>query len=354
MVARADAVADFRPIPGNFYDVREKVLAGYLMSTTRYGWGSVVGGARVEQVENRSRALASVGGALRPIEIDNDDTSIYPSVHVNYDFARDQRLRLSLTTGASRPDFDQLRPNFTFDDSARTVSGGNPNALPEKATGLDAYWEWYVQPQGYVMFGAFYKDVLDVLFTDTKTFGSDVLNTPAVDRSQYTFSTLLNGGSGHIYGLEAAVQQQVEPFLGRLGLPGWMGGFGISANLTLNDSEAEKPDGTKVSLPGTSDVVYNVGVYYEKYRVSARLNYQRRSEWLDAIGSPVDGGDQYWAADDEMDFSLRYAINRQFEVYFDAVNLLDNAGRRYSRDPASTIEWERFGRRYIGGFRVSL
>lgn len=155
-----------------------------------------------------------------------------------------------------------------------------------------------------------------------------------------------------------------------------MGGFGITANLTLNDSEANKPafaasniPARKVRLPGTSDTVYNIGGYYEKYGFSARLQYQRRSAWLDGIANDLaDAGDTYWAADDELDFSARYAITPNFEVYFDASNLLDQPGRRFA-EPGNlltatgtptpftdnlTIEWERFGRRYSGGIRFTF
>jgi len=70
-----------------------------------------------------------------------------------------------------------------------------------------------------------------------------------------------------------------------------------------------------------------------------------------------------------MDFSARYAITKNFEIYFDASNLLNQPGRRYS-DPGNllratgttgtkdssgqTIEWERFGRRYSGGIRFNF
>ncbi len=71
---------------------------------------------------------------------------------------------------------------------------------------------------------------------------------------------------------------------------------------------------------------------------------------------------------DEFDFSMRYAITPNFEVYFDASNLLDNPGRRFA-EPGNlltaqgsaspfqdnlTIEWERFGRRYTGGVRITF
>ncbi|MGL4313903.1 MAG: TonB-dependent receptor, partial [Sphingomonas sp.] len=114
------------------------------------------------------------------------------------------------------------------------------------------------------------------------------------------------------------------------------------------------PDGSQIALPGTSDVVLNIGGYYERYGLSIRLNYQRRSDWIDAFGPAADGGNFYWAADDELDFSARYAVNRNLEVYFDASNLLDQPGRRYVRSSAYTIEWERFGRRFTGGVRFNF
>ena len=220
----------------------------------------------------------------------------------------------------------------------------------------------------------FAKKVKDVLYRETRTFGSDALNSNNVDRSAYTFSGITNGGDGRIYGFEAAAQLQLEPWTASLGLPDWMGGFGITANFTLNDSEVTKPAvGTvparKVRLPGTSDVVYNVGGYYEKYGLSMRLQYQKRSTWLDGIADDLtDAGDTYWAADDELDFSIRYAISENFEIFADATNLLNQPGRRYSEPgnlltatgtptPSSTnqtIEWERFGRRYGGGVRVTF
>lgn len=352
-VAKAQTIADYEPLLENFYNVREQVFAAYLMGTVRYDWGSILAGARVEHIKNTGRAFSidEENDTFAPVTAKNDLTLVYPSLHFNFDVASDKKLRLSFNSGAARPDYDQLRPNFTYNDSDQAISGGNPDAKPERAFGVDGYFEWYVQPQGYVMVGAFYKKIKDVLFDSSRTFNSDVLGA---DRSQYILSTILNGGDGYIYGAEAAVQQQLEPYTTSLGLPDWVGGFGLSANITLNKSSATTPDGEKVSLPGTSDVVYNVGAYYEKYGLSLRLNYQKRTAWLDTLGAPADGGHQYWAADDEMDFSIRYAITPNFEIYADASNLLNQPGRRYVRESQYTLEWERFGRRYTGGVRINF
>jgi TonB-dependent receptor len=377
----------FAPATGNIYDVREQVYAGYVMANVKYDWGSVVGGARVEQVKNRGIAAATIGSVTAPVTAESEGTLVFPSLHLNFDVQDDQKIRLGFTSGAARADYDQLRPNVVIDDSNARVSGGNPSVKPERSYGVDAYYEYYIQPQGYFMLGAFYKKVEDVLYTSRRVFGSNALDSNGIDRSGYAFSGITNGGSGRVMGVEAAAQLQLDPYTADLGLPDWMGGFGITANATYNDSEVTKPEfvtvlGTgaaqtiridtparKVPLPGTSKVVYNVGAYYEKYGLSLRLQYQNRTNWADGFADTVDdAGDTYWANDDELDFSARYEISNGIEVYFDAANLLNNPGRRFS-DPSNiltaqgvptpfssqyTIEYERFGRRYSGGIRVNF
>ena len=69
---------------------------------------------------------------------------------------------------------------------------------------------------------------------------------------------------------------------------------------------------------------------------------------------PVTNGDVYWDDDEELDLSIRYSLNDNFEIFFDAVNLTDDAGRRYGDDPGHPIEYETFGRRYIAGVRFSF
>lgn len=385
---RAKTVQGFTPLSANHYNVRERILAGYVMANSKFDWGSVVGGVRVEKVSNRGRALATIPGVTGEIEAKSSTTMAFPSLHVNFDVEDDKKLRIGFTSGAARADYDQLRPNVVVNDADQRISGGNPTVKPEKAYGVDAYYEWYVQPQGYFMLGAFYKRVEDVLYTSRRTFGSNALDTNGIDRSGYAFSGITNGGKGRVFGFEAAVQFQLEPYVADLGLPDWMGGFGITANATYNDSEVTKPEivevtGTgaaqvvrvvtperRVPLPGTSEVSYNVGAYYEKYGLSLRLQYQNRTTWADGFADDVgpDAGDTYWADDDELDFSARYELFDGFEVYFDASNLLNNPGRRYA-DPSNilnakgipavrngqyTIEWEKFGRRYTGGIRFTF
>ncbi|KQN82929.1 TonB-dependent receptor [Sphingomonas sp. Leaf67] len=360
LVDRAKTVGRYVDQTANLYDVNERIYSAYAMATVVTEWGNVVGGARIEHIRNDSGAF---GTGPQRLEVKTSQTLVYPSLHINYDVNENTKARLSFSTGAARPDYDQLRPNLSINDGNFTIEGGNPAAKPEKAMGVDAYVEYYAAPSGFLSFGAYYKRLRGVLFDTTRTVGNDLLNFGGVDRSQYLYSTIDNGGDGSILGVEGAIQQQLDPFVTDLGLPDWVGGFGIQLNATLNRSRAETPDGRRVPLPGASNAVYNIGAYYEKYGFSARVQYQNRSRWLDDLGAfdvingvnrGVDGGDFYWAKDNELDASLRYAVTSQVELFGNFSNLLNGPGRRYVRDARYTIERETFGRRYQAGVRVNF
>ena len=352
----------------NYFRVQEKILAGYAMGTLDQTWGNLVFGARVERTENSGEAFATLGGVRQIVTAQKEDTQVYPSAHVNWDLNEEMKVRVGVTTGASRPDFDELRPNFTFNDATLSISGGNPDAGPEKAVGVDAYFEWYLQPRGFFSAGVYYKDISDVLFVQSGVFNRDILNSGGIDRSGYTLTTLRNGGAGYIRGVEFALQQSVETYLEGRNLPDWLSGFGVQANVLINDSEVTVPaiggvPARKVPLQGSSDLVYNASIYYERYGLSARLAYQFRTEWgqstgeyqvLNGVVVPVTNGDVYWDDDEELDLSIRYAIAENLEWFFDAANLTDDAGVRYADDPGHPIEYETFGRRYIMGVRFNF
>jgi TonB-dependent receptor len=343
----------------NYYEVNEQVFAGYLMGTSFFNWGNIVAGVRVEHVKNTSTAnvQTTVNGdtAFIPSTLSSDQTLAFPSLHANWDVHPDMKLRLSFNTGAARPDYPILRPNLTFNDIEEVVSGGNPLARPEKARGVDLYYEWYMPSRGFFSVGVYYKDLEDVLFdVEFPQFGITDFDQPGLQRSSYIYRTTGNGGSGSLKGLEVAFSQPFEGLARSMNLPDWVGGFGVQANLTLNDAEATTPDGRTTTLPGASDLLYNVSGYYEYSGFSARVSWQWRKAWLDSLGSNTTVGDNYWGDVGRLDLSMRYEVNRNVELYFDANNLLDEPGIRYVGDPLRVIEFEKFGARYMWGARLNF
>jgi TonB-dependent receptor len=352
----------------SYWKVGEEIIAGYLMGKVELDWGSIVGGVRAEQFTNTGAAIATVASQRRFINTESDDTLLYPSVHVNWDINDEMKLRVGLTTSASRPDFNNLRPNVVISDVNRTISGGNPAAEPEKQQGIDVYYEWYMQPEGFLSAGVFYKDISDFLFTELRAFGSDSLNSDGIDRSSYTFSGIQNGGDGSLQGFEIYYNQSAQDFVTRSGLPDWLGGFGTSLSATFVTSEVNLPAivnstgvitraARDVRLPGTSGQIYNAQISYEKYNLSVRLAYQWRNAWIQGLGQgpAADGanGDTYWDDDEEVDLSIRYKLSDNLEWFFDAANITDAKAQRYRGQDIYSIETEQFGERYIMGLRFN-
>jgi TonB-dependent receptor len=287
LIARGVAKPNISRQNEAFYAVTEQTFAAYGMASSKFDWGNVVYGLRLETTKNTGEGRSPVNAA--PVKAESDDKiEAYPSIHVNYNLNDEMKVRLGFTTGASRPDYDQLAPNFQVDTGPRTITGGNPDATPERATGLDAYFEWYREDGGYLSAGLFYKRLSDVLFSESRPFGSDILGA---ERADFTYTTLRNGGEGYIGGLELTWNQFIESWVEQANGPDWVKGFGWRATATLTDSEMDVPAVTATfaparSLPlaGASDLVYNLSLVYERYGFSARLAYQYRTEWLQTVG----------------------------------------------------------------------
>ncbi|MET3665203.1 TonB-dependent receptor [Caulobacter sp. 1776] len=352
----------------NYWRVGETITAGYAMATTRFDWGNIVYGARVEHIENEGQAYVAFPTGQRLVKVKSDDTLYYPSAHLNWNLRDDLKLRVGVTTSASRADFDDLRPNYTFSDANQTVSGGNPDAKPERQVGLDTYLEWYAGRETFVSAGVFYKDLKDVLVQTSRTFGDTALNSNGVDRSGYAYSSIGNAGEGHLQGIELFFSGTAETFVQDHGLPSWLGGFGTRLSGTWTSSKVTLPSvggvpARTISVLGTSDAVYNVQAIYEKYGMTLRLAYQYRTPWGQSVGAyrtvnggvyPTDNGDIFWDSDEELDFSARYQVNKNIEVFFDASNLTNQGSRRYGDQSRYPIEFEKFGRRYVGGLRFNF
>lgn len=353
----------------NYWKVSEDISAAYLMATTQFDWGNIVYGVRVEAIGNTGEAYTFVGSTNNGLlETKSDDTLIYPSVHLNWNLSERLKARFGLTTSASRADFDDLRPNFTIDDTGDLISGGNPDAKPEKQVGLDAYLEYYGSNDTFFSAGVFRKEVSDVLLSMSGTYGKDDLDVAGFDRTNYTYSTVGNGGDGYVQGLEVFASTTAEELVEANGLPDWLGGFGARFSATFTDSELSLPavngsPARTIRLAGTSDSVYNLQAIYEKYGLTVRLAAQYRTPWLQEIGAyttvagkvvPNGNGDIYWDKDLEVDLSVRYQVNDNFEIFADGVNLTNDGAARYGDTNQYPIEYEKFGKRFIAGVRFNF
>jgi len=334
------------PVPGESerIAIEEEITSLYAMATLDYNWGNVVFGARNEMTDYRSEG--TIDGA--PISVSEDFNNFLPSVHLNFDLREDLKLRVSGTTGLSRPTYNEWRASASVDVINQTVSGGNPTLEPEETIGLDTSLEWYFAPASILSAGLFHRDIDNVIYSDSSVIDGG-LYLPSAAGQQWEYNGTVNGSEGRLSGFEVnAVLFLSDVF------PVMPEGLGLSANLTLLDSEFEGIRGENYKLPGTSDSIYNASIYYENFGLSARLNYQYRDEWI----SPIENPDEVWGEQERIDLSISYELPRDFNgvsmaVYLNANNLTDEVDLRYAGN-GTVNQRESYGRSYLLGLRVGF
>ncbi|MDZ7588440.1 MAG: TonB-dependent receptor [Parasphingorhabdus sp.] len=340
---------DFIPAASR-YEQQEKIGAGYYMAQFDLGAVQITGGARLEYYELENSGTAVVGTTATPLTNNTDFLDIFPSLNLRFDAGDNLVFRLAGQRGVTRPAYAAIRVGSSVSDVNQTISGGNPFLVPETTWGLDASAEYYLPGNGIISVAGFYRSVDDVLYSSSRVVGDDLYNSGGVDRSGYRLTSTFNGSNGNLYGVEFNIEHQLDF------LPGLLGGFGVQANLTLlgGDFDALQPDGTTVKAPfqGLSDTVANASIFYERDGLSARVSYQWRSDYLDTIGGF--GAGEFRAGNENLDVTLRYALNENLTLFADLGNLTNEIYTAYEGTAATPAEVEQIGSRYLFGARFNF
>jgi TonB-dependent receptor len=348
VLGELEAVGAYDPsqdqLETNHYNLSEDILSVFAMNSWTFENSTFVAGLRMESVALKNHGFPGVGGSVDAIDQDQDYTNLFPSLHYNVDLKENLKLRVAGVSGISRPGFSQIRLGVGIDDNQDIVHIGNPELVAETAYGFDLSLEWYFETAALLSVGAYYRQVDDVLYDFSTEVGDDRYDSDGEDRSGYEYRTTLNGGTGHLSGLELSYMQRWP------GLPGFLDGLGMQFSMALMDGEFEGPNGRKVRFPGTSDMLVNASLFYENYGFSIRLSYQWRDSWVDDLNWESES-DFFWAAYDQLDFSLRYQLSRSVSFFFDANNLTESRTVRYKGERQYPVEVEGFGSRYMFGVR---
>lgn len=341
--------------PDSAISVEENIYAAYGMVTFDKDWGSLIVGARIEATDFETTGNQIVDGAISAVEASNDYVHVLPSLHLNVDMSENTKARFSVTSGVSRPNYNELRASVAIDptETPFQADGGNPNLDAEFAWGFDGALEWYFAEASLFSIGGFARFIDNVIYPDSVVIEDGSFLAPGLipDGTSVARNSFFNGENGELYGLEVN-------FIGQATfLPGPLSGLGATANVTLLDSSFDaptRPDGS-FSLPGTSNLVYNASVFFEKYGISARVNYQYRDEWLSTTEN--DSLTEFWGETERVDASIRYQVPSKFlgttvTLFADGNNLTDERDLRFINSPSTPNQYEGFGRRYTAGIRV--
>ena len=328
-------------------------------------------GVRYVRTKQSSTGFATVGPTVAETTVEREYSDTLPSMNLVAEVAPDFLIRLGAAKVMSRPQLGFLTPGVTVAvaGGARTVSGGNPNLDPFRATNIDLGFEWYFQDGALLGLGLFHKDVesfvqntREVRPYSTSGLPASLLDgTGATVNDDFVFTVPINTPGGEVQGLEATY---VQPFTF---LPGLWSNLGVQLNYTYVDSKIQYMNSAgantlKEDLLGLSKHSWNATVYYEGERFSGRVSFTNRDDYLLQVTGTEAGFDvagmHGQTGTTTVDASLRYKVNEHLELTLEGINLTDEPSQswvaRSSGSAQLPLDYSETGRQYLVGARFKF
>ncbi len=371
--------------PVQAYDADEKAYAAYGQIKYAFDPGLPIDGliglraVRTETtVAGTSRIdQGAAGVTFVPVQQTNKFTDYLPNASLRASLTDKLQLRLAYTQTRTRPNFIDLNPSVRLDpppgaclvnptdptsgptspNCIRNINSGNADLRPLQSTNYDLSLEWYFAKAGSLTGALFRREVNGFIAGGPTPVAFDTALG-----SNLRFNRPQNGGDGRINGAEAAL----AAFLDFGGIPEWARGFGVQANYTYIDAKAELAPilsdptvggagtlGGRQRLVGVSKHSYNLVALYERPKVSARIAYNYRSNFIDgyfrSFYLPTLSDGPVLPLIHEglgiLDFSANVTPVENITIQFDVSNILGTA-RKLTR-PYLTPDGDTFPRQVI-------
>jgi len=229
-----------------------------------------------------------------------------PSAVFDIGFNNDMKLKFAAAKTVTRPTISSLYParSFSHRENNPQITSGNPELEPFVSTNFDVAWEWYISDASFMGVAAFHKEVDEWI----------TLVTQPVDIPRYAIN-------------QNPADAEYSPDI---------------------DANAQG-----FALEGLSPTSFNVVGFYEADNWSMRLAYNWREEFLvrlsDWQGQPKQREDY-----GQWDISADYSINERFTLFFEGINLTDEALREFSIYRNRFLALQQNGRRFGIGIRATF
>jgi len=353
---------------GNNRSVEEEDTGGYLQMdwNTDFIGRTLRGnlGIRYVDTDQTSSGFAVVNNTPVPATVERSYDDWLPSLNMAWDLTDELVFRLGAADVMARPALGNLTPGVTVSVSGgnRTVNGGDPNLDPFRAKTADLGLEWYFAEESLLSLAWFYKDIDTFVQTsrETRPYNTSglpdslLIGTGAQPTDDFTFNIPVNTPGGDLRGWEFAYQQ---PFVF---LPGFWKDFGMQFNYTYVDSEIQYVTSAGVpslstDLTGLSKNAYNLTLYYENPKFSARVSAAYRDDFLTTVPGRNNNDVEGTAETLNVDASMSYRWNDHLELTFEGINLTDEYSDQWVSSSADRVSvYHHTGRVYLFGFRYQF
>ena len=333
-------------------------------------------GVQAVRTEQFSTGTSGAGGwppptsreeatTLQQISGGTSFTDYLPSLNLNFLVAEGQFIRFGLARTLARARMDEMRAGRSVSFNSSRIdstdinsspwggSGGNPELQPWLADSIDLSYEVYFPDGlGYFALAAYYKDLTTYIYqlptlVDFSGFPTGG-QTPALTSG--IVSRPANGDGGVLSGFELSLQLSgdvINPSLA---------GFGAVLNGSFADSEIERGTGDPATpLPGLSENVVNLTLYYEQGGFSARISHNHRSDFLGEVqGFGAGRTLRYISEENLVNGQLSYSFEGGrwdgLTLYLQGTNLTDEPFNSFiNDDPRQVKDWQVYGSTYFFG-----
>ena len=375
----------------NWYDITETTTAFYVETETQ-DWEvggrpiTIVLGYRHESTDIDSTSEEQNLIGYEPVQIGQpmlrvfDDTadsirftdsaSYDQGLHnlsIKYDLTDQVILRLAHSETITRAGLNSMRSARNIGTDVRDEEGtggqasaGNPGLLPYTSTNIDLGVEYYLDDFSYFSVAYFDKEVANFVSNTVTTENlvtaggitlsyPDNVETPGIGGTPipYQVSRPANNDIANVDGWEVSGSYLIGDT-----------GFGISANMTIVDSDAEfdvTNFETTFALAGVGDS-WNVIGFYEKGPIQARVAYNYRDSFFEKFGHNDMNNPEPTIFDEygQLDVSASYDYSDEMTIFFEGVNVTSEDLRARGRYANQMVNIATGSARYAIGIRAKF
>lgn len=354
------------------YSAKEETLGAYL----QLGFDTDVAdmplrgnvGVRHVKSDQTSTAWATFASTPTQITAEHDYNELLPSINLALEPWEDVIVRFGAAEVMARAGLGAIRPDVSVSVSggSRAVSGGNPQLEPTKAQTYDLGFEFYFSDESMLGVAFFFKDIDSHVQTlrETKAFTATGLpiqaaidactagpgyNADCNENVDWQVTTPLNGPGGDLKGMEVSYQL---PFTF---LPEFWNRFGFIGNYTYVDAQmdyvnaAGEVQATR-DLNGLSKNTSAATIYYEHEALNARVSMAKRGKYLTTAVGRDNNDMEGTNATTNVDASVSYALNDNWKISFEALNLTDEVDDQWVDSAGNRLTYyHETGRQYYIG-----
>lgn len=297
------------------YTAESKLDAAYVMVDNAFNKFRVVWGARLE---NYSQNLVSKEDSGNPLNVDNSQLDILPSINIIYSLNKKQNIRLSGSKTVNRPEFRELAPFVFYNPETGHNTEGNPELKIATVENADLRYEIFPGKGQVFSVSTFYKH-----FTNPIEIQARANNT---DRYE-------NAKSGQNVGVELEYRTLLSSMFGSKETK-ILEDLTFFTNLAVIRSKVDISNLVKSSLlvdipmQGQSPYVFNAGLQYTNKEMgwSSSLNFNKIGNRINIHGNQTIGNPttaQWEKSRSFLDFQLgKSFLRNKLELKLNVQNIL--------------------------------